>query len=215
MKKNIIITTLSIILLSIFIIPNNVYAEVEVTNLKEAVDEEVTTFGSESSYKEAVEKLESYDLSNYKDDDKKVNVYIFRGSTCSHCFDAIDHFASIYKDEGKYFNVKTYEVWSNEDNNELMEKVAEKLGDEVSGVPYIVIGKKSWSGYASNYDEEIMNTIKEEYNKDKKNDVVTEITNGKDSNDSITKDVIAVIVIVLVVAGVVIGIIMARKNTTK
>ena len=45
MKKNIIITTLSIILLSIFIIPNNVYAEVEVTNLKEAVDEEVTTFG--------------------------------------------------------------------------------------------------------------------------------------------------------------------------
>ena len=215
MKKNIIITTLSIILLSIFIIPNNVYAEVEVTNLKEAVDEEVTTFGSESSYKEAVEKLESYDLSNYKDDDKKVNVYIFRGSTCSHCFDAIDHFSSIYKDEGKYFNVKTYEVWSNEDNNELMEKVAEKLGDEVSGVPYIVIGKKSWSGYASDYDEEIMNTIKEEYNKDKKNDVVTEITNGKDSNDSITKDVIAVIVIVLVVAGVVIGIIMARKNTTK
>ena len=41
-----------------------------------------------------------------------------------------------------------------------MEKVAEKLGDEVSGVPYIVIGKKSWSGYASDYDEEIMNTIK-------------------------------------------------------
>ncbi len=214
MKKN-IITTIAIILLSIFVIPNNVYAEVEVTNLKEAVDEEVTTFGQEASYKEAVEKLESYDLSNYKDDNKKVNVYIFRGNTCSHCFEAIDHFASIYKDEGKYFNVKTYEVWANEDNNELMEKVAKKLGDEVSGVPYIVVGKKSWSGYAESYDEEIMSTIKSEYNKDKKTDIVKGLTNESDSNSSVAGDIIAIIVIVLVVAGITFGIIMARKKANK
>ena len=214
MKKNIIITTLSIILLSIIIIPSKVNAEVESTNLREAVDEEITTFGAESSYKEAVEQLEGYDLSNYKDDDKKVNVYIFRGSTCSHCFDAVAHFASIYKDEGKYFNVKTYEVWANEDNNELMENVAKKLGDELGGVPYIVIGKKSWSGYAESYDKEMMDTIKEEYKKDKKNDVVKELTKEGNS-DSIIGDIIAVIVIILVAAGVVFGIIMARKNTTK
>lgn len=213
MKKG-IVTTLAIVLLSVFILPNNVQAEVEVTNLKEAVDEEVTTFGQEASYKEAVEKLESYDLSNYKDDNKKVNVYIFRGSTCSHCFEAIDHFASIYKDEGKYFNVKTYEVWANEDNNELMEKVAKKLGDEVSGVPYIVVGKKSWSGYAASYDEEIMSTIKSEYNKDKKNDVVKSLTN-ESNNSSIAGDIIAVIIIVLVVIGITFGIIMARKKTNK
>lgn len=213
MKKG-IITTLAIVLLSVFILPNKVYAEVEVTNLKEAVDEEVTTFGQEASYKEAVEKLESYDLSNYKDDNKKVNVYIFRGSTCSHCFEAIDHFASIYKDEGKYFNVKTYEVWANEDNNELMEEVAKKLGDEVSGVPYIVVGKKSWSGYAASYDEEIMSTIKSEYNKDKKNDVVKSLTN-ESNNSSIAGDIIAVIIIVLVVIGITFGIIMARKKTNK
>ena len=81
MKKNIIITTLSIILLSIFIIPNKVYAEVEVSNLKEAVDEEVTTFGSESSYKEADEKLESYDLSNYNYNEFKlmINTITSRG----------------------------------------------------------------------------------------------------------------------------------------
>ncbi len=213
MKKG-IVTTLAIVLLSVFILPNNVQAEVEVTNLKEAVDEEVTTFGQEASYKEAVEKLESYDLSNYKDDNKKVNVYIFRGSTCSHCFEAIDHFASIYKDEGKYFNVKTYEVWANEDNNELMEEVAKKLGDEVSGVPYIVVGKKSWSGYAASYDEEIMSTIKSEYNKDKKNDVVKSLTN-ESNNSSIAGDIIAVIIIVLVVIGITFGIIMARKKTNK
>lgn len=210
MKKNIIVTTLSIILLSIFIIPNNVYAEVESTNLREAADEEITIFGSSTDYKEAVEKLESYDLTNYKDSDKKVNVYIFRGNSCSHCFDAISYFASIYKDEGKYFNVKTYEVWQNSDNNDLMKKVSDKLKDDVSGVPYIVIGNKSWSGFADSYGKEMMDTIKKEYKKDKKTDVVGEFTKEEKSN--VAQDIIVVIVIILVAVGIVFGIITARKK---
>jgi len=212
MKKNIIITAISIFLISIFIIPNNVYAEVESTNLREAADEEITIFGSSTDYKEAVEKLESYDLTNYKDSDKKVNVYIFRGSSCSHCFDAISYFASIYKDEGKYFNVKTYEVWQNSDNNDLMKKVSEKLKDDVSGVPYIVIGDKSWSGFANDYGKEMMDTIKKEYKKDKKTDVVKEFT--KEEKNNVVKDIVVVIVIILVTVGVVFGIITARKKTT-
>lgn len=210
MKKNIIITTLSIILLSIFIIPNNVNAEVESTNLREAADEEITIFGSSTDYKEAVEKLESYDLTNYKDSDKKVNVYIFRGNSCSHCFDAISYFASIYKDEGKYFNVKTYEVWQNSDNNDLMKKVSEKLKDDVSGVPYIVIGDKSWSGFADSYGKEMMETIKKEYKKDKKTDVVKEFIKEEKSN--VAQDIIVVIVIILAAIGIVFGIITARKK---
>lgn len=215
MKKNIVMVTLNIILLSLFIIPNSVYADTEMTNLREAVDEEITTFKGENSYKEIIEELESYDLSNYKDNKKKVNVYIFRGNTCGHCFDAIRYFASIYKESGKYFNVRTYEVWSNTDNNELMENVAKELGDEVSGVPYIVIGKKSWGGFDESYGTEMMNTIEKEYKSDKKNDIVNKVINGSNNNDSIISDIVSIIIIILVVIGISLGIVIARKNTTK
>ena len=164
--------------------------------------------------KDAVEKLASYDLSNYKDDSKKVNIYIFRGSSCGHCFEAIDHFASIYNTDGKYFNVKTYEVWNNTDNNKIMEKVAKKLGDEVSGVPYIVVGKKSWSGYASSYDNEIMSEVKAQYKKDVKDryDAVSSKTVEKEDYSS---DIVSLLVIILVVVGITCGIVFTRNKATK
>lgn len=217
MKRNILFTILGAMIFTIVFLPNTVFAQTEMTNLQEATDEEIETFKNESSYKELVDQLKEYDLSNYKDDNNKVNVYIFRGNTCSHCFEVVAHFASIYKESGKYFNVKTYEVWNNEDNNSLMEKVGKKLNDEVSGVPYIVIGNKSWSGYASSYDDEMMETIKSEYEKEKKDrtDIVKKIDGT--SNESTTNhasDILAILIIILVVGGIVIGIITARKKAT-
>lgn len=213
MNKKLMITALSIVMGIFFILPIKVDAAVEITNLKEAVEEEIEIFGASDEYKEAVEKLSSYDLSNYKDDSKKVNIYIFRGSSCGHCFEAIDHFASIYKDEGKYFNIKTYEVWNNTDNNDLMKKVADKLGDEVSGVPYIVVGKKSWNGYASSYDDEIMNEVKSEYKKDKKDRF--DAVNTKDVKKNYSSDIISVLIIILVVIGITCGIVFTRKKTSE
>lgn len=161
--------------------------------------------------------MKEADLSEYKESDDKVNVYIFRDSTCSHCLDAVAHFASIAKDEGKYFNVKTYEVWSNSDNNDLMNDAANEIGDsEVSGVPYIVIGKKSWSGYAASYDDEMMKEIKSEYNKDKsKRYDVIKAVNGEATGEksSIAGDVISVVIIIAVIGLITYGIISARKKT--
>lgn len=218
MKKNLLIITFSVILLSVFLLPNNVLAKTEVTGLDEAVSEEINTFKNESSYADAVSELESYDLSNYSESNDKVNVYLFRGGTCSHCFEAVAHFASIYNESGKYFNVKTYEVWNNTDNNSLMEKVAKNLGDEVNGVPYIVIGDKSWSGYASSYDNEMMKKIKSEYNKSKskRTDIVNDVIGNKNSNnDNIISDILAVLIIILVVGGIVFGVIVTRNKATE
>ena len=216
MKKRFLISTFSIILMTIFMIPSIAYAKVESTNLKEAVAEEIEIFGSEESYAEQVEQLKSYDLSGYTENNKKVNVYMFRGSSCSHCFEAIEHFASIYGESGKYFNLVTYEVWNNADNNSLMEDVAGELGEEASGVPFIVIGDKSWSGYASSYDDEMMSKIKSEFKKstEKRTDIVKEVSSDDYSKDY-SNDIVALIIILVVVAGIVCGIIYTRKNTTK
>ena len=215
MKKNILLT---IAVLSMFLaLPFNVSAKAKADSLEDTINEEINTFDGQEGYEDYVRTLKEADLSEYKESDDKVNVYIFRGSTCSHCLDAVAHFASIAKDEGKYFNVKTYEVWSNSDNNDLMNDAANEIGDsEVSGVPYIIIGKKSWSGYAASYDDEIMKEIKSEYNKDKsKRYDVIKAVNGEATGEksSIAGDVISVVIIIAVIGLITFGIISARKKT--
>lgn len=215
MKKNILLT---IAVLSMFLaLPFNVSAKAKADSLEDTINEEINTFDGQEGYEDYVKTLKEADLSEYKESDDKVNVYIFRGSTCSHCLDAVAHFASIAKDQGKYFNVKTYEVWSNSDNNDLMNDAANEIGDsEVSGVPYIVIGKKSWSGYAASYDDEMMKEIKSEYNKDKsKRYDVIKAVNGEATGEksSIAGDVISVVIIIAVIGLITYGIISARKKT--
>lgn len=213
MKKTIL--TLAILSLFMFL-PSNVKAEVQADSLEDAIKEEIETFGTQQGYEEYIKTLNEADLSNYKESSDKVNVYIFRGSTCGHCLDVITHFASIAKEEGKYFNVKSYEVWSNTDNNDLMNDAANEIGDsEVSGVPYIIIGNKSWSGYSSNYDDEMMDQIKKEYKKEKsaRYDVIKAV-NGESTgkNDNLTGDIAAVVIIILIVGLIVFGIIRVRRK---
>ena len=215
MKKNILLT---IAVLSMFLaLPFNVSAKAKADSLEDTINEEINTFDGQEGYEDYVKTLKEADLSEYKESDDKVNVYIFRGSTCSHCLDAVAHFASIAKDEGKYFNVKTYEVWSNSDNNDLMNDASNEIGDsEVRGVPYSVIGKKSWSGYAASYDDEMMKEIKSEYNKDKsKRYDVIKAVNGEATGEksSIAGDVISVVIIIAVIGLITFGIVSARKKT--
>lgn len=212
MKQKIMYLAITAFSFAFLLLPSPVSAKVEITNLQDAVEEEIQLFKDADGYSEAVEELESMDLSNYKESDDKVNVYLFRGSSCSHCFDAVTFFASIAEEYGEYFNLKTFEVWSNTDNADLMNKVGEKLGDEVSGVPYIVVGKKSWNGFTDSYGDEIKSEIKSQYEKDASDryDILTKL--DQKSTDSTSNDIIAIIIIILVVGGITTGIIMARKN---
>lgn len=214
MKNKLVFLVVSVFGLTLFVTPNMVSAKTETTDLKETVKEEIELFKSADGYEDYVKQLEEADLSNYEESKKKVNVYFFRGSTCSHCFEATVFFANIAKEYGQYFNLKAYEVWSNNDNASLMEKVGKKLGDDVSGVPYIVIGKKSWTGYASSYDDAIKSEIKSQYDKNSsdRDDVVKNL-NVKDSTSS-SSDVVALLIIVLAVAGITTGIVYTRKNAS-
>lgn len=212
MKSKIKYLMTLVLVISMFIIPNAVKAEVESTGLKEIIEDEIQIFGSADGYSDQVEELKNTDLGDYEEGKDKVNVYLFRGSSCSHCFDAVMFFASIAKEYGDKFNLVGYEVWGNQDNSKLMESVAKELGDEVGGVPYIIVGKKSWNGYTDSYGEEIKAAIKKEFKKDAKDryDIIGN-SNAKDKNDS-SSDIVALIIIILVTAGVVTGIVFTRKN---
>ena len=151
-------------------------------------------FGSKAATTNAVkETLEeaakqegiSYNHPNYTYDESKPNVYLFRGHGCSHCYELIQYLTSIIDEYGKYFNLVSYEVWYNSDNSSLMSNVASVLGDKANGVPYLVIGKKTFIGYRASTDAEaIKKAVKELYKSDDKYDVMDHLSDAPVNNNT-------------------------------
>lgn len=102
-------------------------------------------------------------LDNVKYHKNKVNIYFFWGDGCPHCEQGFEFLDSIKDEYGKYFVLHKFEVWKNEENAKILEKFASKMGDEISGVPYIVIGERSFKGFSDNHKEAIKAAIKEQY----------------------------------------------------
>lgn len=171
------------------------YASYNTLNLTEALKEE------------EIENINE----DYEENDKQITVYLFRGKGCSHCREFLTFLNSISEEYGKYFRVVAFEVWNDSANNELMKQVAEKLGQEAGGVPFIVIGDKTFGGYASSYDDQIKDAIKSLYeqSKDKRYDVLAKLNEKPDTTVS---NIIVGTVTVLIIGGIVATKIVNKKN---
>ena len=143
-------------------------------------------------------------------DSQEVNIYMFRGDGCTYCAKALTWFEEIEAEEGKYFNLITYEVWNDEENKALMDRVANYMKDDVSGVPYIIVGKKTYTGFDDSYKEEILNYVHDEYTKnvDERFDVMKDINANKDKSGN---DIATYIIIIVVV--VLFGFVVIARNT--
>lgn len=142
-----------------------------------------------------------------------INIYFFKGETCGFCARAKTFFESLendseYKD---LFVLKEYEIWNNKKNADLAEDAAKIMGDELDGVPYFIIGDKSWNGYTADYDEEIKKQIKAVYEDESFVDPLKDLISGEKETDEswVTSAVILVVAI-----GLIGGIIyFARQDT--
>ena len=149
----------------------------------------------------------SEEFKNYSENDDQITIYMFRGKGCGYCQRFLKFINSITNEYGKYFKLEAYEVWYDSNNNKLMKGVSTYLNQAAQGVPYIVIGKEVFPGYASDYDEGIKNAITKLYNtkKSERYDVIEEYikaggvtitepdttgndTTGNDTTDSTAKD---------------------------
>lgn len=155
-----------------------------------------------------------------QEEDNRVKIYFFRGEGCPHCADAEEFFNSIEEEYGQYYKILDYETWYNSDNAALLQKVGEARNEEISGVPYILIGDKSWSGYDDSFADEIKDTIKSEYEKAvaDRYDIANyvDFTNAASSVTEAAKksnDAMVLIIILLAVAGITYGVVAARKKT--
>lgn len=157
---------------------------------------------------------ESEQVTSTADDSKEVNFYFFRGEGCSHCAETEEWLQSIEEEYGSYFKVVDYETWYNSENADLMQKVAKARGETAEGVPYIIVGNKSWNGFTDSYKEEILAQITSEFEKDVKDRYdIMELVNGTEEEKSTGSDVASLIIILVVVAGICFGIYKARSTT--
>ncbi|MBR2833027.1 MAG: hypothetical protein IKE75_01075, partial [Bacilli bacterium] len=121
------------------------------------------------------EEIEN-DLEGYDDNEEKPVIYLFRGKGCSHCYEFLEYASSdLVKEKGDKFRMVTYEVWNNKENAELMQKVSDYFEDEANGVPYIVIGEKTFNGYSKSMNKEIEEAIDKLNEDEEKFDVLTKI----------------------------------------
>lgn len=152
----------------------------------------------------------------------EVNVYIFHGDGCPHCAEALEFFESIEESYGQCFNLIKYEVWGDSNNAAIMQAVGSYFGEEVKGVPYIVIGDKTYSGYAESYADDIKSTIVSASNNDDFVDVVQQVIAGgvaadyaNDKDDDSTAGTIATILILVIGIGGLVALIITNKNDKK
>ena len=204
---------LVLVLLSVFLITTRVYA-ITANDTKINLDDYKTLdFKSILKEEEIKEAFKSYSES-----DDQVTIYLFRGHGCGYCRNFLTFLNSITDEYGKYFKVVGFEVWSDNNNSDLLEKVSSFLGSEAGGVPYIIIGDKVFPGYAESYDDGIKSAIKELYDSSEKFDVFEEYNKAIDAAKKAAKGNTATIVIwtfVFVAASTVIILIDNKKKYNK
>ena len=104
-----------------------------------------------------------------------ITLYLFYGKGCSHCHEFLAFINTIVDEYGKYFKMEAYEVWNNANNTKLMHEASQNFGEKATGVPYIIIGEKTFKGYSSDYDDLIKEAIINLYNTNSRYDVLKEL----------------------------------------
>lgn len=192
-----ILTTLLVLFLAIFILylfysndSNQEKENVETSNSSEIkTDLENNPIINEENKEEdraTIKEENQNNSTNTENNDSKienkVTIYLFHGSECPACNNAI---ASMKENLSKLENyeIKMLEVWHNEENQKILKKVEEKLNIKVTGIPFFVIGSYNKTGYD---EEEIIKKAEEmTTNKNYQDMINTIINENKDLKPTI------------------------------
>lgn len=79
--------------------------------------------------------------------DAPLDIYLFWGQGCPHCA-AEKAYLSELLPNYPGTTLHTYEIYYDSDNRSLMQSVGNVIGTNASGVPFLIIGDKSFVGYS-------------------------------------------------------------------
>lgn len=108
---------------------------------------------------------------------KEVNLYLFHGDGCPHCAKEREYLEKL-KDEYPDLQVHLYEVWYQEENQEILKKVKSALNSDSNYVPFTVIGDHYMVGFNENTKSTIRKNIDTCLEEDCE-DIVKEVLEGK------------------------------------
>ena len=109
--------------------------------------------------------------------ENEITLYLFHGDGCPHCADEISFLNSI-KDKYPNLKIVKYEVWYNDENEALRQKVIENLNIESQGVPTTIIGDTVIIGYGSGNSGSKIERAIQYYSEEEYEDVVSQIIDG-------------------------------------
>lgn len=112
-----------------------------------------STLALSKDYNDYVGKY--YNIKN----NEKVNIYLFYSKICPHCQKEEKYFETLKEKYQDKINIYTYEVTENKTNNEIMKSLKKELKENSQGVPFTIIGSKTFLGYDESLNERIENTI--------------------------------------------------------
>jgi len=97
---------------------------------------------------------------------EELTIYLFHGNGCPHCAAEIKFLKELKAEYKDKINIVKYEVWYNENNEDLYSQIKTHFNVNPNGVPFTVIGEKYVSGYSENLGsgEEIRNIVEEYLN---------------------------------------------------
>ncbi len=101
---------------------------------------------------------------NQSDSNNTVEINAFVSVTCPHCA-KLEEYLNEIKDDYPYLKVNIYEVTQNEENRQLLMKMAQDYGISVQAVPTYFIGGQHFVGYAPSMNQDIIDAIHSAYNK--------------------------------------------------
>lgn len=121
----------------------------------------------------------------------KINVYVFWGDGCIHCEDLYAFLGDVWDEYSQYANLYSFEIWYNEDNDQIEDYLLGKIGKQTGdrSTPTIIIGDQMIQGFNESTGDLITSTIMDRYNH---RDSITDLSgvldldlssNGDSSND--------------------------------
>ena len=73
-------------------------------------------------------------------------LYFFWGNGCPHC-EAEEKFLKTLEKDYPNLTIRKFEVWGSAKNREIFKNVGQRLGADVNGVPFTVVGNKYIGGF--------------------------------------------------------------------
>lgn len=162
-----ILTIISITILTI--IPYSLNAEIKSEGLIESLQ------------KEEIEVK----CPDYKETEEQAIIYLFKQYGEEKSINFLNYLNDICEEYGQFFKLKSYEVYTNEDNRILFSNVIDYLKSQTSTVPFMVIGDSYFITFNEKNQENVLKTFLRLYQMEDKPDKVEEVLVQYYRNDAL------------------------------